>query len=472
MKKQWNFILVMLMAMAIMVIGGCGGGGGGGSSSGSTDTGGESTATHPYFMTAVGSNWTYSDGSTEKVTAYDNGSFTMESVDGTYKDVLTMVVSGTAVSVSSVKTYENNMLQGTATFSPAWKIFPSSTTIGFSETQSVSESSPAGSSSNSSTLTVMGVETVTVTAGTFQNVLKIRRTDSYDSIYIWLAPGIGVIKEADAATNVVLRQLVAYSATAPESYSVSGTITSGGSALDGVIITLSGSGSTTTTSDSSGNYTFSGTQDGSYTVTPSKNGYTFTPTNQSVTVNGEDLTDKNFTATVSSTTGTSLLDISNWDIGRGTAVMSNGMLTVGATHGDLIRTKQTYNQPVAFTFRGFFPDTALSYHSAGIGQAPLDTNGYPTVNSYAFWTRWENQNSLFMVYPGVVDPVPSILAATKINGYFYGDFKIEWKNNAVAWYFNGSKVGEQPFTSTNPVYFYVMAYDRQFIIESISVSQP
>jgi hypothetical protein len=86
--------------------------------------------------------------------------------------------------------------------------------------------------------------------------------------------------------------------TPPATYSISGTITlSGGAALSGVTVTLSGAGSGTTTTDGSGNYTFSGLSGGgsSYTVTPSGKGYTYSPTSIDVTVNNADVTGKDFT---------------------------------------------------------------------------------------------------------------------------------------------------------------------------------
>lgn len=84
-------------------------------------------------------------------------------------------------------------------------------------------------------------------------------------------------------------------------YSISGQVTSGGSGLSAVTMNLTGPSSTSTTTDSSGNYTFSGLNNGSYTVTPTKSGYTFSPTNQAVTVNGANVTGVNFTASAQST---------------------------------------------------------------------------------------------------------------------------------------------------------------------------
>jgi hypothetical protein len=62
-------------------------------------------------------------------------------------------------------------------------------------------------------------------------------------------------------------------------------------------VTLSGAASATATADSSGNYSFTGLANGSYTVTPSKAGYTFSPTSANATVNNANVTVPAFIAT-------------------------------------------------------------------------------------------------------------------------------------------------------------------------------
>src|SRR5260370_5654318 len=79
-------------------------------------------------------------------------------------------------------------------------------------------------------------------------------------------------------------------------FSMSGTINPT-AAGNGATVALSGTTSVSTTADSSGNYTFAGLPNGSYLVTPKHTGYSFTPGNQSATVNGADVTGVNITAT-------------------------------------------------------------------------------------------------------------------------------------------------------------------------------
>jgi hypothetical protein len=77
------------------------------------------------------------------------------------------------------------------------------------------------------------------------------------------------------------------------SYTVSGTIA--GAPNDAVV--LSGANTYNTVTDASGNYTFTGVVNGTYTVTPGSTGFTISPSSQPVTVNGANVTGINFTAT-------------------------------------------------------------------------------------------------------------------------------------------------------------------------------
>src|SRR5512141_2758850 len=79
-------------------------------------------------------------------------------------------------------------------------------------------------------------------------------------------------------------------------YSISGTVVTFGP-LSGVTMTLSGSSSATAITDASGNYAFTGLVNASYTITPSRTGYTFSPTSSTHTVSGASITSVNFTAT-------------------------------------------------------------------------------------------------------------------------------------------------------------------------------
>jgi hypothetical protein len=76
---------------------------------------------------------------------------------------------------------------------------------------------------------------------------------------------------------------------------ISGTVS--GDVKKGVTINLTGAATASTTTDTSGNYSFSNQENGNYTVTPYLDGYTFSPTSTNVAVSGASVTGINFTST-------------------------------------------------------------------------------------------------------------------------------------------------------------------------------
>jgi len=93
-----------------------------------------------------------------------------------------------------------------------------------------------------------------------------------------------------------------FTASVLPTYSISGTVTLSGSGLSGVTLTLSVDASQTTTTNTLGNYTISGLSNGTYTITPSKSGYTFSPENTSVTIIDAPVTGIDFIASAACAT--------------------------------------------------------------------------------------------------------------------------------------------------------------------------
>lgn len=78
-------------------------------------------------------------------------------------------------------------------------------------------------------------------------------------------------------------------------FTISGTI-SPASAGSGASLTLSGPATANVSADTSGNYSFTGLVNGTYVVTPTHSGFSFSPTLQTVTLNGANATSINFSA--------------------------------------------------------------------------------------------------------------------------------------------------------------------------------
>lgn len=129
-----------------------------------------------------------------------------------------------------------------------------------------------------------------------------------DQLEKWLRASAKTINDGDDENDNVtntglnflridaLAALQAAEAEIGTTYSISGTVTESGTGLSGVTVST---GTRSATTENDGTYTITGLPAGAYTVTPSKTGYSFTPTNRSVTVNAN-VTGVNFTATQTS----------------------------------------------------------------------------------------------------------------------------------------------------------------------------
>jgi hypothetical protein len=146
------------------------------------------------------------------------------------------------------------------------------------------------------TLTLSGVSTASTTADSSGNYTF---TGLASGTYV-VSPSHSGYIYAPATQAVTINGAnvtgVNFTATSQQTFSISGTIspiTGGASAT----VALSGPTAATSTSSSTGTYTFAGLLNGSYTVTPSSRGFSYSPASQQVALSGANITAINFTAT-------------------------------------------------------------------------------------------------------------------------------------------------------------------------------
>ena len=222
------------------------------------------------------------------------------------------------------------------------------------------------------------------------------------------------------------------------SFTITGTVTtpvatysiSGSAGTSGATVTA---GSSSATSDGSNNYTIAGLANGTYTVTPSKSGCTFSPASLSVTISGANVSGNNFTATCStqtlfsdgfeSSTGWATVDTSG-TAGAWSFVTSGTLPTTGPHGGSYLVKFNSYDaasgsQTRLYRTTGFaIPGTAATatlkfwmYHDTGYStsldkvQVQVSTgstwvNVGTAVNRYDGSTGWKQHTIDLTAYKG------------------------------------------------------------------------
>jgi hypothetical protein len=103
-------------------------------------------------------------------------------------------------------------------------------------------------------------------------------------------------------------------------YTISGKVAdSTGAGFSGVTVALNGPSSSSTATDANGNYSFIGLANGSYTITPSKTGYTCNPLSITVAINNADATGQDFVGSMVVSWQITTID-SSADVGVGSSV--------------------------------------------------------------------------------------------------------------------------------------------------------
>ncbi len=169
---------------------------------------------------------------------------------------------------------------------------------------------PAGTYSISGTVTLSGTGLANVTVTLIGAATKTVTTDPSGTYTFTglangsysLAPSMTGYTFSPLSTSITINNasvtavdFAAKSNPGP-TYSISGTVTLSGYGLTSVTVTLTGATIKTAATDSSGDYTFTGLANGSYSVSPSMTGYTFSPPSSPVTINNGDATAIDFAA--------------------------------------------------------------------------------------------------------------------------------------------------------------------------------
>ena len=321
MKKVFILLSIVSMIGAIITLPGCGGGGGGGSH----DT--DEPATYSITGQIISNN-TGLAGVIVSLSGADTDS-TMTDAEGNYSF--------------------NGLTNGNYTVTPslAGHIFTPSGTVVIIDGIDRTDIDFTATASTIPTYTISGtvngavISGVTITlAGTSSGSALTDASGHYS--FSGLANGSYTITPSKTGytfspttvsvtvnnADMTGQSFTATAITTP-TYTISGRVS--GDVVSGVTITLTGTGSSSLTTDSSGNYSFSGAANGSYTITPSMSGYTFSPASISIMVNNANVTGKNFTAAAITTATYIIAGTVSGDVKAGVTINLSGAKAASTT---------------------------------------------------------------------------------------------------------------------------------------------
>ena len=180
--------------------------------------------------------------------------------------------------------------------------------------------------------------------------------------------------------------------TVSPTYTLSGTI-SPASTGAGTVVTLSGAASSSTTADSSGNYSFAGLANGAYTVTPSGQVATFSPTSQTVDISNANMTGVNFTATA-------MANVIFFDDFTGASLGS--AWTVISRHGEYAQNETECNIPQQVSVANSLLTITTAVGPATCGDFNIDGSVRTPPSSWPYITGDVQWTSLNFTYGTVM----------------------------------------------------------------------
>lgn len=158
----------------------------------------------------------------------------------------------------------------------------------------------------------------------------------------------------------------------------------------------------------------------------------------------------------------------------------NAWFGTGATTGqgvdyDEAITVAEFTPPLSVTWTGCLPETRYGYNNIFIGRKNTDFKGvtgsrqYPINQEFGFTNRWDYSGLNTVVLNAGRHDVQRVSGAALTSNRYCGDYRVDWSNDTLNFYFNGTKVRTQPYTYLGPVSILVRSFDLPHTITSMKV---
>lgn len=182
------------------------------------------------------------------------------------------------------------------------------------------------------------------------------------------------------------------------------------------------------------------------------------------------------TLTVGDSVGYDKQDVDR-DLNPYNAWFGTGATTDQGVDYDEAITALDFTPPLSITWTGCFPATRFGYNNIFVGRRNTAFKGetgskqYPINQEFGYTMRWDYAGLNTVVSSGGRNDVQGVSAATLNNDSKYcGDFRIDWADDVLEFYFNGSKVRTQTYAYQGPVAILVRSFDLSHTITAMQVS--
>ena len=153
-----------------------------------------------------------------------------------------------------------------------------------------------------------------------------------------------------------------------------------------------------------------------------------------------------------------------------------GITTGQGVDYDEAITVAEFKPPLSVTWTGCLPKTLYGYNNIFIGRKNTAFTGatgsrqYPINQEFGFTNRWDyyGLNTVVVNDTGKHD-VQVVSNATLSNNSYCGNYRVDWANDTLTFYFNGTKVRTQPYNYFGPVSILVRSFDLPHTITSMKV---
>jgi hypothetical protein len=207
-----------------------------------------------------------------------------------------------------------------------------------------SKSISCNNSAGSQKCIAWGVNSNVISNGVLATVsMKISGSTKNTSSAVSLSNGLSALPNSTSVATSTTSTVVTI--VQSQGLVISGTISPAANG-SGATVTLSGAASATTTADASGNYSFGGLANGTYTVTPNKSGFTFSPASAPVNLSGASLFAINFTASAGGPSSALAVNYGSLNFGwSGALITSPQTVAVNLSPASAVAWTATSSQP-------------------------------------------------------------------------------------------------------------------------------